>query len=172
MQFNGNRLLSYIQAEGPNLLDRVGYFPFPPVSGGLGRLSTLFGGSLATYGLSARSPRKAEAIQLLKALTDERAAREVIFGMGDVPGMRQVPPAEYPSALHGGLAGILERAERVQVHYFKYLPPHPAGVYLNIVARLITGDVTPEAAFKTVEASLADATAKAAPNLFTRGEPV
>lgn len=160
MQLNGNRLLSYILTEAPAMADEVGYFPFPLVENGKGGLTTVFGGSLATYAMSARSKHKAEALLLLKCLTDETAAKEVIFDMGDIPGMNHVPCDRYPSALHGGLAKMLEDSEKVQVHYFKYLPPHPAGVYLNAVAKLITGDMTPLEAFETVEASLASAAAK------------
>ena len=154
MQLNGNRLLSYLMVEGPDMLEHIGVFPFPLVKGGKGKTSTVFGGSLATYGISARSPNKEAALALLRYLTDEHAARDVIFGMGDIPAMKYVPSTEYPSPLHGRLAENLGKADKIQVHFFKYLAPHPAGVYLNTVAKLFTKDISPQDAFKTVEEAL------------------
>jgi len=78
MQLNGNRLLSYLKDEGPAILDHVGIFPFPSVTGGKGSISTIFGGSLATFAISAKSKHKDAAAALLRALTDAQAAREVI----------------------------------------------------------------------------------------------
>ncbi len=154
MQLNGNRLLSYLKVEGPGLLDHVGIFPFPVVPEGKGTPATIFGGSLATYGVSARSAAKAAAFEFLRAMTDRQAALEVIHGMGDVPAMNFVRREEYPSATHGELASLLERAERVQVHFFKSLASHPAGVYLNAVAALIRREISPCEAFARLEEAL------------------
>ena len=122
MQLNGNRLLSYLMVEGPGILDHIGVFPFPLVKDGKGKTSTVFGGSLATYGISARSPNKEAALALLRYLTDEHAARDVIFDMGDIPALRNMSQArEYPSPLHGRLAENLGKAKKIQVHFFKYL---------------------------------------------------
>lgn len=157
MQLNGNRLLNYLQEESPGLAERLGTFPFPPVRDGKGKLSTIFGGSLATYAVSARSPHKPESVALLESLTDEHSARDVIFDMGDIPAMNQVPFEKYPSEIHAGMARSLEESERVQVHYFKSLPPKPAGAYLNVVAKLLTRSISPEEAFETVEKALGQA---------------
>jgi len=159
MQLNGNRLLNYLVDEGPGLLDHVGVFPFPLVKDGKGKTSTVFGGSLATYGISAKSLHKEEALAFLRCLTDEHAARGVIFDMGDIPALRHIPFSQYPSPLHGLLAENLGKAQKIQVHYFKYLPPHAAGVYLNTVAKLFTRDITPQDAFKIVEEALSQSPA-------------
>lgn len=155
MQVNGNRLLDYLKAEGPEIIDELDIFPFPAVTGGKGKTSSLFGGSLATYAVSARSRHKDEAVLFLRALTDKTAAKEVIHSMGDIPAPGHVPLSEYPSELHARMAGELSRADNLQVHYFKYLPAHPAGVYLNVVAGLFEKAITPEEAFSTVEEALA-----------------
>jgi raffinose/stachyose/melibiose transport system substrate-binding protein len=155
MQLNGNRLLDYLKIEGPETVDDMDFFPFPLVKGGRGTQSSIFGGSLATYAVSARSQYKKEAVVFLKLLSDRMAARDVIFSMGDIPAVKHIPSADYPSSLHGRMAEELNRAEKLQVHYFKYLSPHPAGVYLNVVARLFAKEITPEEAFNTVEAALA-----------------
>ncbi len=155
MQLNGNRLLNYIHLESPEVLEHLGIFPFPLLKGGKGNLSTIFGGSLATYAVSSRSPRKGEAIAFLKSLTDEYAARDVIHDMGDIPAMKHIPYENYPSTIHGDMARNLGKAEKVQVHYFKSLPPKPAGVYLNVVAKLLTRSISPEDSFLSVEKALA-----------------
>ncbi|MBI5575768.1 MAG: extracellular solute-binding protein [Deltaproteobacteria bacterium] len=155
MQLNGNRLLSYFHVENPGALERMGIFPFPQVNGGTGGLSTIFGGSLATYAVSERSRYKKEAVELLKSLTDAQAARDVIFDMGDIPAMRHIPYEKYPSVIHGDMAKSLGAAEKLQVHYFKSLPPKPAGVYLNLVAKLLTKTITPVESFETLENALA-----------------
>ncbi len=160
MQLNGNRLLSYLKVEGPGLLDHVGIFAFPVVRDGKGTPATIFGGSLATYGVSARSANKPAVLEFLRSLTDRQAAMDVIHGMGDVPAMRFVQSQEYPSAIHGELASLLGRAERVQVHFFKYLAPHPAGVYLNSVAALLRRDISPRGAFTQLEEALQRALSK------------
>lgn len=158
MQINGNRLLNYLSVEGPAIIDSLDIFSFPPVNGGRGKTSTLFGGSLATYAVSARSKYKQEAIQFLKSLTDRNAAKDIIFDMGDISALNHIPFGEYPSAIHARMAEELSRAENLQVHYFKYLPPHAAGVYLNVVAKLFDKEISPEEAFKTVENALAAGT--------------
>jgi len=154
MQLNGNRLLGYLRAEGPEIIDHLDIFPFPVVHHGKGTTADVFGGSLATYGMSARSRNKKEAVLFLRSLTNELAARDIIFTLGDVPAVKHVSYENYPSKVHGAIAKQLEQAHRIQVHYFKYLPPHAAGVYLNVIAGLITRDLTPEEAFKTVEDTL------------------
>ena len=160
MQLNGNRLLDYIKVEGPQILDHVGTFPFPLVKDGKGTTSTVFGGSLATYAISARSQNKDEAILFLKSLTDEFAARDIIYKMGDIPAPKYVAYDEYPSLIHSNMAKKLGEARKVHVHYFKYLSPHPAGVYLNIVARLFAREISPDDAFHKVEEALYHSSAK------------
>jgi raffinose/stachyose/melibiose transport system substrate-binding protein len=160
MQLNGNRLLGYMRDENPGILECAGIFPFPVVPGGKGTPATIFGGSMATYAISARSKNKEAAIAFLRALTDRQAAKDVIQSMGDVPAMTLVPFEEYPSALHGDLARLLGRANNLQVHFFKYLAPHPAGVYLNGVAALLRREISPGEAFKRLEDALVRASAK------------
>ncbi len=160
MQLNGNRLLNYLQVEGREIIDQLGFFSFPLVKGGNGKLSTIFGGSLATYAMSARSLHKEEAILFLKSLTDEFSARDIIFKMGDIPALNHIPYSEYPSPIQGRMAEKLGKMEKVYLHYFKYLPPHPAGVYLNTVARLLKKDILPEDTFKAVEEALSYVSAK------------
>ncbi len=154
MWLNGNRLLSYLEVEGPGILDHVDYFLFPLVRDGKGRQSTIFGGSLATYAISQRSRHQEEAILFLKSLTDELSAREIIHKMGDIPAVKYVPYTEYPSPIHSALAQEMGRAEKILVHYFRYLSPHPAGTYLNVVGRLFAKDISPTDAFRTVEEAL------------------
>jgi len=154
MQLNGNRLLSYLNVEGPGIVDHLDTFPFPVVKGGKGGISTIFGGSLATYAISAKSKHKSEAVTFLKSLTDENAARDIIYDMGDIPAVKHIPYTDYPSPLHGSLAEDLAKARKIQVHYFKYLPPKAAGAYLNVVAKLLTKEISPGDAFRTVEKTL------------------
>jgi raffinose/stachyose/melibiose transport system substrate-binding protein len=160
MQLNGNRLLNYLKVEGPEIIDNLDIFTFPLVRDGRGRTSTIFGGSLATYAISTRSQNKEAATAFLKSLTDKLAARDIIYSMGDIPALKHIPYKDYPSPIHARMAEELSKAEKVQVHYFKYLPPHPAGVYLNVVSKLFEKDISPEEAFKTVEAALAAASTK------------
>jgi ABC-type glycerol-3-phosphate transport system substrate-binding protein len=160
MQLNGNRLLDYLNVEGAQMLDHVGIFPFPLVKRGKGKVSTIFGGSLATYAISAKSRHKKAAIAFLRSLTDKFAASDVIYKMGDIPALKHVPYGDYPSPVHGHLAKELGRAKKIQVHYFKSLPPHPAGVYLNVVTKLLTNDITPLEAFNTVEEALSHSSVK------------
>jgi len=68
--------------------------------------------------------------------------------------MKHIPYREYPSPLHAHLAENLAKAQNILVHYFKYLPPHAAGVYLNVVANLFAKDITPQNAFRVVEEAL------------------
>ncbi len=154
MQLNGNRLLNYLKVEGPGIIDQVGIFPFPLVNDSKGKASTIFGGSLATYAISARSRHKKEAIAFLKALTDKLAARHVIYDMGDIPALKHISYNDYPYPLQGKMAEELSRKEKVLVHYFKYLSPHPAGVYLNLVSRLFTKEISSIKAFKSLEEAL------------------
>lgn len=154
MQLNGNRLLDYLKLEGPEILDDLDIFFFPLVNGGKGKASTIFGGSLATYAISANSRHKREATAFLKSLSDKYAARDVICNMGDIPAVKHVPYEDYPSPIHGRIAQKLEGAQKILVHYFKSLPPKPAGVYLNVVSKLLTRDISPSDAFKTVEEAL------------------
>ncbi len=154
MQINGNRLLDYLKVEGPGIIDELDIFPFPLVSNGKGKTSSLFGGSLATYAISAGSPHKKEAVLFLRSLTNTPAAKDVIYNMGDIPALKHVPFNEYPSPIHARMANELGMASNLQVHYFKYLPAHPAGVYLNVVAKLFAKEISPEEAFKTVESAL------------------
>jgi raffinose/stachyose/melibiose transport system substrate-binding protein len=154
MWLNGNRLLGYIKMEGPEILEHLGIFPFPLVNEGKGKTSTVFGGSLATYAISEKSRHKEAAIAFLKALTDKHSARDIIYGMGDIPAMNHIPFNEYTSHIHGDLADELGRAEKILVHYFRYLPPHPAGIYLNAVAKLFTRDISPKEVFTAVEEAL------------------
>ncbi len=154
MQLNGNRLLGYLKTEGPEIIKHLDVFPFPIVSGGKGEKTHYFGGSLATYGMSSKSKHKKEAIAFLKCLSDKLAAEDVIFKLGDIPAAKHIPYEKYPMGFHGRIAQELERASKIQVHYFKYLPPQAAGVYLNAIAKLITRDITPEDAFKSLEDAL------------------
>ena len=91
----------------------------------------------------------------MKTVSNKDSARDIINKMGDIPALKHIPYSEYPSAIHGRMAEELGKAETVQVHYFKSLPPQAAGVYLNVVAQLLAKEISPEDAFKTVEESLA-----------------
>ncbi|MFH2059872.1 MAG: extracellular solute-binding protein [Pseudomonadota bacterium] len=154
MQLNGNRLLGYLRTEGPEIIKDLDIFPFPTVIGGRGKTSHYFGGSLATYGMSSKSKHKEEAVAFLKCLTNQLAAEDVIFKLGDIPAAKHIQYEKYPSSIHGRIASELELAKKIQVHFFKYLPPHAAAVYLNAIAKLITRDIAPEESFKILEDAL------------------
>jgi raffinose/stachyose/melibiose transport system substrate-binding protein len=154
MWINGNRLLDYILEEGPQVLDHLGVFPFPAVSGGRGKITTFFGGSLATYAIAEKSANKESAVLFLKSFTDKRAALDVLHEMGDLPAVNLVPYEEYPSPIQAMIAREMEKAENILVHYFKYMEPYPAGIYLNSISKLIAKDITAREALQNVEDAL------------------
>ena len=157
MWLNGNRLLSYVLAEAPHMVDQLDAFLFPAYDSGRGATTTVIGGSLATYAVSGKSRHKKEALDLLRAITDEQAAHDVVFSMGDVPAVSHVSTPDYPSDLHSHLASMLFKADSILAHYFKHLPPMAAGVYLNTVFDLLNLEIGAPEAFDTLEDALVKA---------------
>ncbi len=154
MWVNGNRLLNYLKTEAPAMMEHLGVFSFPSVDEGRGRVSTVFGGSLATYAIAEKSRHKDAALRFLKSFTNLDAASEIVNELGDLPAVNHIPYEQYQSGLHGTLAKEMARADRILVHYFKCLDPHPAGVYMNVVSRLVAGATTAKEAFDTIEAAV------------------
>ncbi len=157
MQLNGNRLLSkYLDVEAPDSIDKLDFFHFPLVPGGAGRLTTAQGGSQLSLAVPSSCPNKEEAVGFLREVTGRQMAEDIAIRAGDIPARRGVVTPDMTHPLFARVADELNRVNRIQVHFFRSLPPALSRVYVKATRSIFAKTITPEEGARVVEEAAKD----------------
>lgn len=148
MELQGGWYLNSILTEAKDILDKVDFFPFPAIPGGKGDPSSLVGGASPVFSVSSKAKHKAEALELLRYLTDKNAGQMYADkGLG-IPTPKGV---DIKDPYLKRIADSIAAAKYVQLYYDQYLPPELAEVHKDTTQALFGKSMTPEAAAKTME---------------------
>ncbi len=157
MQLNGNRLISkYIDIEAPEVKDTIGFFHFPLVKGGKGPITTVQGGSQLSLAVSSRSKNVKEAVDFLREVTGQRTAEDIAVKAGDIPARRGVLNQQKSYPLFAEVAEELNKVDKIQVHFFRSLPPTLSKLYIMVMKSILDKKITPEEGANMIEDSAED----------------
>lgn len=157
MQLNGNRLISkFLEVESPELIDKLDFFNFPLVSGGKGYLTSIQGGSQLSFAISSNCRNKKKAIEFLHEVTSPRTAEDIITKAQDIPARRGILTSKVFNPLLVKVVKELDKAKKVQIHFFRSLPPTLSRIYLKVLRSIFEKTITPEEGVNTVEEAAQD----------------
>ena len=155
MELMGGWEASIIKGENPDFYKKLGFFAFPSVPGGKGDPKNLLGTLGDNFiSVSSACPEKDAAVDLLKTLTDDKAAA------GRLADARVMPlkgiTVEDP--MIGKMYKLATEAPSVQLWYDQELPPSLGEVHKDTSQELFGLSITPEEAAKKMEDAAKSAT--------------
>ncbi|GHO65191.1 ABC transporter substrate-binding protein [Ktedonobacter sp. SOSP1-52] len=134
--------------KGPDF----GLFPFPMVEGGAGNPTDVMGGG-GGYAVGKNAPL-AEAADFLKFMTNATNAATMVAQNISVPPIKTAEAA-VTDPLRKEVDAMAAAAPYFQLYYDQFLPPAVGQVLLDQVQGLFAGSVTPQAAAKAIDDSVA-----------------
>ncbi len=128
-----------------------GLFPFPVVEGGAGNPNDVMGGG-GGFAVGKNAPP--ETIDLLKFLTNTTNATGLAEQGITLPPIKGALSA-VTNPLQKEIVQMVGSAPYFQLYYDQYLPPAVGQVLLEQTQGLYTGSITPQAAAKAIDDSVA-----------------
>jgi raffinose/stachyose/melibiose transport system substrate-binding protein len=134
--------------KGPDF----GLFAFPMVEGGAGNPTDVMGGG-GGYAVGKNAPL-AETADFLKFMTNPTNAAAMVAQNVSVPPIKTAEAA-VTDPLRKEVDAMAAAAPYFQLYYDQFLPPSVGQVLLDQVQGLFAGTVTPQAAAKAIDDSVA-----------------
>ncbi|MDR3517085.1 MAG: extracellular solute-binding protein [Azospirillaceae bacterium] len=148
MELMGSWEVATIRNENPAFLDKLDFFAFPAVAGGKGDPRDLIGTLGDNFlSVSAQCPETSAAVNLVKTMTDDKAAQ----GRLDDRRMMPLKGLSVSDPLLKSINLLIGNAPNVQLWYDQELPPKLGEVHKDTTQALFGLSVTPEAAAQQME---------------------
>ncbi|GHO48392.1 extracellular solute-binding protein [Ktedonospora formicarum] len=128
-----------------------GFFPFPMVEGGVGNPTDVMGGG-GGFAVGKNAPP--ETIDFVKFLTNETNAKNLAAKNISLPPIKGATDS-LADPLSKQIVQVAGSAPYYQLYYDQYLPPAVGQVILDQTQGLFAGTITPEAAAKAIDDSVA-----------------
>ena len=150
MYLMGDWAYGLIRNENPAMLENFSFFRFPVFEDGKGDPTNLVGSPGGNmYSIAKSSKHKEAAIEFLKYLSDETAAKQLV-DLGNLAPFRGVEKyLDDPFMVD--IYTALNNANYVQLYYDQYLPPQIAQAHLDTMQGLFGKTMTPEEAAQMME---------------------
>ncbi|MDR3373113.1 MAG: extracellular solute-binding protein [Ancalomicrobiaceae bacterium] len=148
MELMGVWEASIIRGENPDFAKKLGFFPFPSVPGGKGDPKNVIGTMGDNFvSVSASCPYKDAAVDLIKSITDDKAAA------GRLADGRAMPlkGIKIDDPFVASMFDLIAKAPSVQLWYDQELPPKLGELHKDTTQALFGLSATPEAAAKQME---------------------
>lgn len=126
--------------SGKGIGDDLGWFSFPSVSGGVGKLSDVMGGGNG-YLVGKNAPD--EALALLKFFLQKEYNEKLIDIEGIIPVVKGAEQALGNNPHSLAIAEAVSKATYYQLYYDQFLPPAVGEAVKDAVAALLAGRATP-----------------------------
>lgn len=143
----GNDASNAADKKGPTF----GFFPFPMVEGGAGNPTDVMGGC-GGFAVGKNAPP--ETVDFLKFLTNQKNSLYMATQGISLPPIKGAGSG-VTDPLKQQVVQLAQNAPYFQLYYDQYLPPAVGQVLLDQTQGLYAGTVTPTAAAKAIDASVA-----------------
>jgi raffinose/stachyose/melibiose transport system substrate-binding protein len=132
--------------------DKLGFFPFPAVEGGKGKLTDTMGGG---NGLILGKNAPDAAVEFLKYITSVEVSKYLAKDSSPVSIIPTVKGAEVvmKDPLKKQVQQLVQKSEYYQLYYDQYLPSATGEVVKDITQGLFAGKMTPEKAAEKLDKS-------------------
>lgn len=151
MYLMGSWAWGTIKAENEPLLEKLDFFVFPGIDGGLGDPSNLVGTPGDNYfSIAEKSENKDYAVKFLGYLSDA-IAEEMLIANGHIPPFGKDIGSKIDDPMMKSLYQAVSGSDAVQLWYDQSLPPELAQVHLDTTQALFGLEMTPEEAAQTME---------------------
>lgn len=136
--------------SGKGIGDDLGWFPFPSVPGGAGKLSDVMGGGNG-YVVGKNAPD--EALGLLKHFLQSKYNEQLIEIEGIIPVVKGAEAALVGNPHGLAIAEAVSTAEYYQLYYDQFLPPAVGEAVKDAVASLLAGRSSPAQVAAAIDAA-------------------
>ena len=153
MVLMGSWLPGQIATEAPDFMSKLDYFRFPVITGGKGVDTDVVGGTNAAYAIAKSTKYPAEAVALLKELSSEATANDVVTVAKRLSATKMTLDPAKTDPLTIRVFGELNNATAVQLYYDQSSTPGLAQDHLDQLTALMAKTTTPEQMCKDWEAS-------------------
>jgi raffinose/stachyose/melibiose transport system substrate-binding protein len=151
MYLMGSWAWGTIKAENEPLLEKLDFFVFPAIEGGLGDPTNLVGTPGDNYfSVAEKCENKEYAVKFLRYLSDENAA-QMLIDNGSIPPFGEDIESKIVDPMMKKLYQAVSGSDSVQLWYDQSLPPELAQVHLDTTQALFSLEMTPEEAAQTME---------------------
>lgn len=144
MMLMGNWINGNFQKEAPELLDKMGFFPFPSIEGGMGDPKALVGSpGQNSFAVSSKSSNKELAKKFLKDYVMNEEWTDYCVSLSYIPPIQNVSKMISEPVAHQ-LAVYMEQAPSIQLYYDQFLAADEAEAHKNIIQQMFGLEITPE----------------------------
>lgn len=156
MELMGTWQISTYLAENPEFYEeKLGFFAFPAVEGGVGSPTNVVGTVGDNYyHISTTCANPDEAFEMITYLIDDESV-QIRVENGRIPPVVGVSEMLADPVLQE-VIGLVENAESVQLWYDQYLPPELGEVHKDIMQTLFGMEITPEEAAAMHQQAIVD----------------
>jgi len=136
--------------SGEGILSSLGWFSFPSVANGAGKLTDVMGGG-GGYVLGKNAPD--EAVDFLQFFLTKKYNKEMVRVEGSIPVVAGAEEALEGNENAVKMVKAIANADYYQLYYDQFLPPAVGATVNDAVASLIAGMSTPEECAASIQAS-------------------
>lgn len=153
MQLHGSWMMATYRSDSEEFYkEKIGWFPFPAIEGGVEDTSILvgtIGGNFLSFNPDDDAMMDA-SFEFAKVYTDDTVAKMRIEG-GNIPPFKRY---EMTDPVQKQIQEAINNASSVQLWYDQYLPPAVTDVHLSTCQELFGKTLTPDEANKKFEAAM------------------
>jgi len=140
----GNWITGNFPKEAPELVDQMGFFPFPSVEGGLGNPANLVGSpGQDNFSISSKSKNKELAKKFLSEYVMNDKWIAYCISIGRIPPIQNVS-SQIDRPDYKKIAQYMEQAPSIQLYYDQFLGADEAESHKSIVQEMFSLVITPE----------------------------
>jgi raffinose/stachyose/melibiose transport system substrate-binding protein len=148
MELMGSWEASIIRSENPEFFKKLGFFTFPSVPGGKGDPKNVLGTLGDNFiSVAASCPEKDAAVELVKMLTDDKAAAGRLADSRIMP----LKDIKVEDPFMADIFKTITQAPSVQLWYDQELPPNMGELHKDTSQALFGLSATPEEVAKKME---------------------
>ncbi|WP_152657705.1 ABC transporter substrate-binding protein [Oceanobacillus sp. CFH 90083] len=143
-----NAVLNDFRIEAPDFVDKVGFFMFPDMEGGVNNPGEIGGAISPAWSVSSKAEHPEIATEFVKFLTTPEAAQEYADETGSVTALKGISPE---GELEEQFAEVILNSTSIQSPYDQALPPELAELHKDTLQSIYGLSMTPEEAAKQME---------------------
>jgi raffinose/stachyose/melibiose transport system substrate-binding protein len=141
--------INNMRAESPDFEEKLGFFPFPTVPDGKGKITDIGAATGPVFSVSEGANKQDLAVQLINDFTTKENAQIYTNTTGALTGVKgAVPDDEFLKPIYE----LVQNATFMQMPYDQTLPPELAEVHKDTTQALFGLSMTPEEAAEKMEA--------------------
>lgn len=143
MYYNGNWAAGSWDADNSSIKGKVVCKNFPAIPGAKGDQNAFLGGSIETFMVSANTPYKEEAVNLVKYISENMSNQASVAGFG-LPAWKGEVDKSQLSPTNAQIPDLVKESTGYVLAWDTFLEGADADTHKSLVAEIFAGTITPE----------------------------